>query len=106
MLVSDYLHQVQQRNKWKDLQPNVLIGGLVLVKEDNLPIPVAERSKAWVCSRLPTGIAGSNPAGGMDVCCKCCVFFQVEVSATGRSLVQRSPTDCGASLCVISKLQE
>ena len=32
------------------------------------PIPVAERSKAWVCSRSPTGIAGSNPAGGMDVC--------------------------------------
>ena len=31
------------------------------------------------------------------VCC------QVEVSATGWSLVQRSPTDCGVSLCVISK---
>ena len=29
------------------------------------------------------------------VCC------QVEVYATGRSLIQRSPTDCGASLCVI-----
>jgi hypothetical protein len=29
------------------------------------------------------------------VCC------QVEVSATGWSPVQRSPTDCGASLCVI-----
>ena len=32
------------------------------------PIPVAERSKAWVCSRSLAGIAGSNPAGGMDVC--------------------------------------
>jgi hypothetical protein len=31
------------------------------------------------------------------VCC------QVEISATGWSLVQRSPTDCGASLCVIKK---
>ena len=31
------------------------------------------------------------------VCC------QVEVSATDLSLVQRSPTDCGASLCVIKK---
>jgi hypothetical protein len=31
------------------------------------------------------------------VCC------QVEVSATGWSLVQRSPTDCSASLCVIKK---
>ena len=29
------------------------------------------------------------------VCC------QVKVSATSWSLVQRSPTDCGASLCVI-----
>ena len=34
-------------------------------------IPVAERSKACVCSRSPAGIAGSNPAGGMDVCCVC-----------------------------------
>ena len=33
-----------------------------------LPIPVAERSKAWVCSRSHAGIAGSNPAGGVDVC--------------------------------------
>jgi hypothetical protein len=31
------------------------------------------------------------------VCC------QVEVSATDWSLVQRSPTDCDASLCVIKK---
>jgi hypothetical protein len=31
------------------------------------------------------------------VCC------QVEVSATDWSLVQRSPTDCGVSLCVIKK---
>ena len=30
------------------------------------------------------------------------VFCQVEVSATSRSLVQRSHTDCGVSLCVIS----
>jgi hypothetical protein len=31
-------------------------------------IPVAARYKAWVCSRLLTGIVGSNPAYGMDVC--------------------------------------
>jgi hypothetical protein len=29
------------------------------------------------------------------------VFCQVEVSVTDWSLVQRSPTDCGASLCVL-----
>jgi hypothetical protein len=28
-----------------------------------------------------------------------CLSRQVEVSATGRSLVQRSPTDCGVSEC-------
>jgi hypothetical protein len=33
------------------------------------------------------------------VCC------QVEVSATGRSLLQRSPTDCNMSLCVTYKPQ-
>jgi hypothetical protein len=35
----DYLHQLQQRNKWKDIQPpsNVSIGDLVLLKKDNLP---------------------------------------------------------------------
>jgi hypothetical protein len=33
----DYLHQLQQRSKWRNIQPNVKIGDLVLVKEDNLP---------------------------------------------------------------------
>jgi hypothetical protein len=33
-----------------------------------LPIPVAVRSKAWVCGRSLTRIVGSNPTGGMDVC--------------------------------------
>ena len=36
-----------------------------------MPIPVDEPSKAWVCSRSPAEIAGSNPAEGMDVCRKC-----------------------------------
>jgi len=34
------------------------------------------------------------------VCC------QLEVSATSWSLIQRSPTDCGASLCLIYKPRE
>jgi hypothetical protein len=33
-----------------------------------LPIPVAARSKAWVCGRSPADIVGSNPTEGMDVC--------------------------------------
>jgi len=32
------------------------------------------RSKAWVCGRSFAGIAGSNPAGDMDVSCECCVM--------------------------------
>jgi len=31
-------------------------------------------SKAWVCGRLLVGIAGSNSAGSMGVCCECCVL--------------------------------
>ena len=48
-----------------------------------------------VCGRSLVGIAGSNPApGDMDVCLwwVLCVV-QVEISATGRSLVQSSPTE-------------
>ena len=32
---------------------------------------MAERSKAHVYGRSLAGIAGSNLAGGMDVCCEC-----------------------------------
>jgi hypothetical protein len=32
------------------------------------PIPVAARSKAWVCGHSIVGIVGSNLADGMDVC--------------------------------------
>ena len=49
---------------------------------------------------LLLGDAGSNTArgGGMDyVICECRVLSQV--SATGRSLVQRSHTECGVSEC-------
>ena len=62
------------------------------------PIPVAARSRAWVCGRSVAGIAGSNPAGGVDVFLLR-VLCQVEVSATGRSLAQRSPNKCGVSEC-------
>ena len=35
--------------------------------ELSVPVPVAERSKAWVCGRSPAEIVGSNPTGSMDV---------------------------------------
>jgi len=64
------------------------------------PFPVATQSKAWVYGRSLAGIVSSNPAGRMDVLflvsVECC---QVEVSASGWSLVQRSPPDCGVSEC-------
>jgi hypothetical protein len=39
------------------------LSSLILIQ----PILVAARSKAWVCRRGIAGIAGSNPAGGMDI---------------------------------------
>ena len=67
-----------------------------------MPIPVAARSKGWVCGRWLVGIEGSNPTGVMDV-----LLFQVlcvvrEISETGRSLVQRSLTQCDVSGCEAS----
>jgi hypothetical protein len=58
---------------------------------------MASRFKAWVYGRWLPGITGLNSAGGMDVNVVCC---QAAVSATGRSLVQRSPTECDVSLSV------
>jgi hypothetical protein len=39
---------------------------------DRKPIPIAERPKTRVCGLSFAGVAGSNPAGGMDVCVVCC----------------------------------
>jgi hypothetical protein len=60
---------------------------------------VAAWSNKWVCGRSLAGIVGWNATEVMDVCLclvsvVCC---QVEISATGRSLVQRSSTECGVS---------
>ena len=54
----------------------------------------AARSKGWVCCRSLAGIVGSNPTKGMDVSLVSVVCCQVEVPATGRSLVQRNTTLC------------
>ena len=62
------------------------------------PIPVAARSKVWVCGRLACWDCGFESHRGHGylsvVSVVCC---QVEVSASGWSLVQRSPNVCGAS---------
>jgi hypothetical protein len=43
------------------------------------PIPVAARSKSWVCGHLFAGISGSNSARGMDTC----LLWVLCVAATG-----------------------
>jgi hypothetical protein len=61
-----------------------------------LPVPVAARSTA---ARLLRSWDRILPWAWIFVYCVC----QVQVSATNWTLVQRSPTDCGVSLCVIKK---
>jgi hypothetical protein len=64
-----------------------------------MSIPVAPRSKALVCVRSLARTAGSNTAGGMNVSLLSVVCCQLQVSSSGWSPVQRSPTDCGVSEC-------
>jgi hypothetical protein len=63
---------------------------LKFVYPTNVRSTAARLLRLWV--RIP-------PGAWMSVVSIVC--FLVEVSASGWSLVQRSPTDCGASLCVI-----
>jgi len=59
-----------------------------------MPLLVAARSKAPVCGCSVTGNAGSNSSGWHGCLSPVLRCGQVEASATGRSLVQRSPTKC------------
>jgi len=59
------------------------------------PMPVVERSKVWFCVQSVAGVAGSKSRrrhGRLSL--KNVVCCHVQVSATGRSLIQRSPTEC------------
>ena len=53
--------------------------------------------KASICGRSLAGITGANPPGLMNVCLLQMLCDQVHASAKGRSLVQRSPPECGVS---------
>jgi hypothetical protein len=66
-----------------------------------MAIPVAARPKTRVCCRLIPGDCGFEScwANGY-LALVCVVFCQVEVSVTGRSFVQRSPTEC-VCMCVM-----
>ena len=50
-------------------------------------------SKAWVCGCSLAGITGSNPSEDMGLSLAHILCCQVEVSAKGRSIIQRSPPE-------------
>jgi hypothetical protein len=60
-----------------------------------VPVLVVARSKAWDCSCLACWDCGFESRWGEWMYFMCC---QVEVSATGRSLVQRCPIECNPSV--------
>ena len=67
-----------------------------------LLVPVAVRSKAQVCGRSSTEIVGSNPAGGMVVCCECCGLGRTDYSSRDvlptvarRCYVMQKRQECG-----------
>jgi hypothetical protein len=61
---------------------------------------VAERYKVRFCRRSLEGTASSNPTGSTLVRV---VYRQVEALVANRFHVQRSPFDCGVSLCETQK---
>ena len=76
-------------------------GTFQFIPEHNLisPVPVAARSRRRSsATRLLRLLVRIQPGAWTFIVYECC---QVEISATSWSLVQRSPTDCGASWCVI-----
>ena len=68
-----------------------------------LPVPVATRSKAWVCDRSPEEIVGWNPTGAwIFVCCECCVLSD---RGLGDELITR-PEESYRLRCVVLCDQE
>ena len=75
-----------------------------VVSENLIILCVLKWQEDVTCSRLwstsePNKRKFHRGNGSFSVASFVCCL--VEVCATSRSLVQRSPTDCGASLCVI-----
>ena len=86
-------------------------------KDSNYPSEITSSISTFCRSQWPRGLRRRfsaahllrlwvliPPGAWMSVVSVVCC--QVEVSATDWSLVQGSPTDCGASLCVIKKPQK
>jgi hypothetical protein len=65
------------------------------------PIPVSTpRCKAWICGLSQAGNVGSIPARHESLSLTSVVCCQVEVSASGRLPIQRSPKEFGVSECI------
>jgi hypothetical protein len=61
------------------------------------PIPVAARSKAWVCDGPVAGISGSNPPWWLGFVSLCCERYILSGRSLCVGLIQRIPTQCGLS---------
>ena len=116
-------HQVPTSNPCQDAQyPNLIYFVVLLSLSTNMPkwhlisgrklfyshtfelVSFANYLKFdHVCCdiRLLRSWVRISPGAWMFVCFVNVVCCQVEVSVTNRSLVQKSPADCGVTLCVI-----
>jgi hypothetical protein len=88
-LLPDVETRIVNINKWVMANNVEGVCDLILGNEASF---MAAQSKASVWGRSLAGIAGSNPAGGIDV--RLLWISCVEVTATSWSLVQGSPIDC------------
>jgi hypothetical protein len=78
--------KIQYTKPWRDT---------FFVYRFRMPITAAARSKAWnAFARSTTGIVGSNPIRGMDVCLCVCVVLCRWRPCDGLSTCPRSPTNC------------
>jgi hypothetical protein len=71
----NFIYEVLSSSKIKSNR-NFALGNL---HPSEYEVLVATRYKTWVCGRSLSEIAGSNPAGDMDVCLLLmCVCYQVK----------------------------
>jgi hypothetical protein len=79
-------------NSWLRTRTNLLPPTKIWTSYSNKLADPGDRAKAWFCHRLMLGLRVRIQPGLGCLCLVSVVCFHVEVTATGRSLVQRSPT--------------
>jgi hypothetical protein len=66
-----------------------------IFQDAGLPVPVASRSKVWICDRLPAEIMGSNPAGAwMFAFNECCVLSLRRADHLSRGVLPTAMRRC------------